>query len=160
MTGPCVPDDEGRPDEGHTDERSLDEGSLDEGSLTVELVLMTPVVLFLALMVLAFGRVGEARQQVVEAARAGAESAAVLPTPAAARAGAAEAAVVGVFARGETCTGAQVTTDVSHFYPGGYVSVTVACQVGLADLAVPGLPGTTTVRATSTAPIDPYRSVQ
>ena len=53
----------------------------------------------------------------------------------------------------------RVLTDVSHFYPGGYVTVTVVCQVPLADLAVPGLPGSTTVRASSTAPIDPYRSV-
>ena len=131
-----------------------------DGSLTVELVALTPVLLGLALLLLAFGRVTEARQQVVEAARAGAESAAVLPTPAAAQTGAAEAAVVGVLGRGQTCVHAQVVTDLSHFQPGGYVSVTVTCQVGLADLSVPGVPGSMTVKATSTAPIDPYRSVQ
>jgi Flp pilus assembly protein TadG len=134
--------------------------SNDDGSLTVELVALTPVLLGLALIVLAFGRVTEARQQVVEAARAGAESAAVLPTPAAAQAGAAEAAVVGIDGRGQTCVHAQVVTDLSHFQPGGYVSVTVTCEVGLADLSIPGIPGSMTVRATSTAPIDPYRSVQ
>jgi Flp pilus assembly protein TadG len=124
------------------------------------LVVITPVLFVLALMLLACGRVTEARQQVVEAARAGAESAAVLPSPAAAQTGAAEAAVVGIFGRGQTCVHAQVVTDLSHFQPGGYVSVTVTCEVGLADLSIPGLPGSTTVRATSTAPIDPYRSVQ
>ena len=58
-----------------------------------------------------------------------------------------------------TCVHAQIDTDVSHFYPGGYVTVTVACQVSLADLSAPGLPGDTTVRASATVPIDPYRSV-
>ena len=45
----------------------------------MELVVLTPVLFLLALMILVFGRVSEARQQVVEAARAGAEAAAVLP---------------------------------------------------------------------------------
>ena len=59
-----------------------------------------------------------------------------------------------------TCAHVQVMTDVSHFFPGGFVTVTVVCQVDLSDLSVPGIPGSTIVRASSTAPIDPYRSVQ
>ncbi len=43
--------------------------------------------------------------------------------------------------------------------PGGYVTVTVACHVELSDIALPGMPGSTTVEASATAPIDPYRSV-
>ena len=42
----------------------------DAGSLTVELVVLTPVLLVLVVGSLVFGRVSEARQQVVEAARA------------------------------------------------------------------------------------------
>jgi Flp pilus assembly protein TadG len=132
----------------------------DEGSLVVELVVLTPIVFLFALTALIFGRVSEARQQVVEAARAGAEAAAVLPSAAQAQWGAAANAVIGIFDRTHTCAHAQVTTDTSHFAPGGYVRVTVVCQVTLSDISVPGLPGTTTERATATAPIDPYRSVQ
>lgn len=40
-----------------------------DGSLTVELVVITPVLFLLVLCVLAFGRISEARQEVVEAAR-------------------------------------------------------------------------------------------
>jgi hypothetical protein len=40
------------------------------------------------------------------------------------------------------------------------VTVTVICRVSVADLSVPGMPGSVVVRATSSAPIDPYRSVQ
>ena len=37
--------------------------------------------------------------------------------------------MVGIFDRIHTCAHAQISTDVSHFYPGGYVTVTVTCQV-------------------------------
>lgn len=127
--------------------------------MTVELVIVTPAVFLIALVVLAFGRDSESHQLVTEASRAGAEAAAIQPNAASAEAGAAENAVVGIFDRAHTCAQASVSTDTSHFYPGGYVRVTVACQVNLFDLSVPGLPSTTTVESSATAPIDPYRSV-
>jgi Flp pilus assembly protein TadG len=131
----------------------------DDGSLTVELVVLTPVLFLLALTVLIFGRVSESHQQVVNAATAGAEAASVLPDPTSAQAGAAIDAAVDVAGQRDTCLHSQVTTDVSHFVPGGFVTVTVQCQVGLADVSVPGVPGSVTVRASAVAPIDPYRSV-
>jgi hypothetical protein len=36
------------------------------------------------------------------------------------------------------------------------VSVMVTCVANLADIAAPGIPGSKTFSATSTAPIDPY----
>jgi len=132
----------------------------DTGSLTVELVALTPVLFFVALVVLVFGRVSEARQQVVESARAGAQFAAVLPDATQAQSGARSTVATATPGGGHLCPAPQVITDVSHFFPGGYVSVTVICHVALGDLSVPGLPGSVTIRATSTAPIDPYRSVQ
>jgi Flp pilus assembly protein TadG len=130
------------------------------GSLTVELVVITPVLFILAITILAFGRVSEARQQIVEASRASAESAALLPSASSAQQESVDAGVTGAIDSTHACAHVQVVTDVSHFYPGGYVTVTVVCQVDLSDLSVPGIPGATTIRATSTAPIDPYRSVQ
>jgi Flp pilus assembly protein TadG len=134
-------------------------GPDERGSLTVELVVLTPVLLMVALAVVTFGRVAEARQQVVEAARAGAQAAVVAPDPTSAQAESAVDAAIGTSDHARTCAEHQVVTDVSHFFPGGYVTVTVVCQVPLADVAVPGMPGSTTVQASSTAPIDPYRSV-
>ncbi len=87
----------------------------------------------------AFGRIAEARQQVVEAARAGAEVASVQPDAIRcpnARLGSTHPWDLSVTSG--LVGNAPVNTDVSHFYPGGYVSVTVSCQVPLADLAVPG----------------------
>ena len=131
----------------------------DWGSLTVELTMLTPVLVMVVLIVVALGRVGEARQQVIEAARAAAEAAAVEPDPGSAQTASGLDAAIGTAGHARTCPERRVLTDVSHFYPGGFVTVTVECHVPLADLTVPGLPGSTVVRASSTAPIDPYRSV-
>jgi Flp pilus assembly protein TadG len=131
----------------------------DQGSLTVELVVLTPVVVMFALATLAFGRVSQARQQVVEAARAGAQAAAIGSDAAEAQQAARTAAATGILASDHTCSNPQISTDVGHFVPGGYVVVEVTCHVQLSDLLVPGLPGTTTVQASSTARLDPYRSV-
>jgi Flp pilus assembly protein TadG len=123
------------------------------------MVVITPVLFVLVLILVVFGQVSEAHQQVVEAARAGAEAAAVLPTQESAQSGGPETAAIGVFGQTHTCDDVRITTDVSNFKPGGTVSVTVVCQVDLSDLSIPGVPGTTTVQATAVAPIDPYRSV-
>ena len=131
----------------------------DSGGLTVELVVITPVLVIMAVAMVAFGRVSEARQQVVEASRAGAQAAAVLPSASSAESGSAVEAAIGLSGHPRSCGNPQIVTDVSHFFPGGYVTVTVLCQVALSDVSVPGIPGSTTVRASSTAPIDPYRSV-
>jgi quinol-cytochrome oxidoreductase complex cytochrome b subunit len=125
----------------------------------VELVVLTPVLFVVLLTTLFFGRVVEARQQVVEAARAGAESAAVLPTVGTAQWVGSIDSVVELIGRSHTCAHATVTMDTSHFVPGGYVTAHVSCLVLLADVGFPGLPGSTTVSASATAPLDPYRSV-
>jgi len=132
----------------------------DSGSLVVELVVLTPVVFIIALCVLVFGRVSEARQLVTESARAGAQAASVMPNAESAQAAAVDSAVVGTSGQTHTCVHAQVVTDVSHYYPGGYVRVTVTCEVALSDLSVPGFPGSTSISESSTAPVDPYRPVQ
>ena len=131
----------------------------DSGSLIVELVVLAPVVFIVAMGSLVFGRVSEARQQVVEAARAGAEAAAILPTVGTAQWVGAINAVIDLIGRTHTCAHVDITTDTSHFVAGGTVTVHVTCQVLLSDLSFPGIPGTTVVQASATAPLDPYRAV-
>jgi hypothetical protein len=131
----------------------------ESGSLTVELVVLTPVLFVVVLVSLVFGRVTEARQQVVEAARAGAEAAAVLPTVGTAQWVGSINAVINLLGRSHTCAHPAIEVDTSHFVPGGYVTARVSCLVLLSDIGIPGLPGSTTVSASATAPLDPYRSV-
>jgi Flp pilus assembly protein TadG len=122
-------------------------------------VVLTPVIVVFALATMAFGRFTQAHQQVVEAAQAGAQAAAVGSNAAAAQRDAQTAASTEILGSAHTCANPQVSANVSHFTPGGYVVVQVTCHVQLSDLLVPGLPGSTTVQASSTAPLDPYRSI-
>jgi len=132
----------------------------ENGSLTVELVVLTPVVVMFVLVTVAFGRFELAREQVVGAARAGAEAAAVVPSAADAQSAAFAAAAPVVANQAHTCTQLNVVTDTEHFVPGGYVGVAVSCQIDFSDLLIPGFPGHVVVHADVNAPIDPYRSVQ
>jgi hypothetical protein len=50
--------------------------------------------------------------------------------------------------------------DPSGFRPGGEIVVDVSCQESLADLAIPGLPGTRTVGVRSVEVIDTYRGTE
>jgi Flp pilus assembly protein TadG len=140
------------------DRRSL--GRPQRGSLTVELVILTPIIVMFALFALALGRFELAREQVVGAARAGAEAAAVVPDASEAQPAALSAAAPVVANQAHSCTQLNVTADTADFVPGGSVRVVVSCQIDFSDLFVPGLPGHTTVQEAVSAPIDPFRSVQ
>jgi Flp pilus assembly protein TadG len=131
----------------------------ERGTLAVELVVLAPVIVVFGLLALGLGRYELARQQVVGAAQAGAQAAAVASNPASAQALARVAALADISSTTRSCPHPSVTTDVSDFSAGGDVRVTVTCQVHFSDLAVPGLPGTTTLHRSSVAPIDPYRVV-
>lgn len=131
----------------------------ERGSLTVELVVLTPVLFVVVLASLVFGRVSQARQQVVEAARAGAQAVAVLPGVDTAQWVGWVNSSVNLLDRSHTCARATISVDTSHFAPGGYVTTHVTCLVLLSDIGFPGLPGSTTVSASATAPLDPYRAV-
>jgi Flp pilus assembly protein TadG len=130
------------------------------GSFTVELVILTPVVVLFALLAIGLGRFELAREQVVAAAQAAAQAASVAPSAGQAQSNALASASPAVADQQHSCTGLTVETDTGEFFPGGSVQVTVSCRVNYSDLLIPGMPGSTAVRATVTAPIDPFRSVQ
>jgi Flp pilus assembly protein TadG len=130
------------------------------GSASVELVLITPVLVLLLLFVVAGGRVSSAQGEVEAAARDAARAAANARSPLAARqagAGAARAALdVGTL----TCRQLDVSIDVAAFRAGGTVRATVRCTAELSDLTGLGVPGARSVHATFTAPVDTYRGVR
>jgi Flp pilus assembly protein TadG len=135
----------------------------ERGSLTVELVLLAPVLVLFALLATGLGRYQGARQEVVDAANAGAEAASLVPAPVQADAVARSTAEAALKAQAHMCPNPVVTTDTSQFVGvtgrGGWVRVSVDCRVGLADLLVAGFPGSMDVTVTQTAPVDPYRVV-
>jgi Flp pilus assembly protein TadG len=133
---------------------------LGAGSLTAELVVIAPVIAFLGLVSLGFGRYEIARQQAIDAARAGAEAASIALTTDEARTSAEAAARPALAGHSSTCPEPDIETSTPALTPGSVVRVTVTCNVPLAELAVPGLPGAVAVSVTESAPIDGYRSVQ
>jgi Flp pilus assembly protein TadG len=132
----------------------------DSGNAALELVILAPVLLFLLGLVIAAGRVSTAQGAVDAAARDAARQASIARDYASAEAAAVASA--GAVIRGENlgCTPA-VRPDLQGFStpPGqpASVTVTVSCAVPLSGLLVPGLPGSKTLTATFSSPIDPYR---
>jgi Flp pilus assembly protein TadG len=129
------------------------------GSASAELVICTPVLLLLAVVALALGRLVLEQSQVVDVARAAAEAASVWPTPAAADQAATSVASSELAHDGLACGSPVVSVDTSHLQPGGAVGVEITCVVTLASAGVPGLPGSVTLHASATAPIELYREV-
>jgi len=139
--------------------RAHEEARKDEGQAIAELVIVAPVLLLVVVLLISLGRIDSAQGDVESAARAGVQAAVLQDSPNDARAQAVAAVASTLGTAGLTCPSPQVITNTSDFVPGGSVSVTVTCVTSLADVSVPGVPGTKTLSATSVAPIDPYRAV-
>jgi Flp pilus assembly protein TadG len=122
-------------------------------------VLLTPLLVAVLLLVVLCGRLVTAKMDLQAAASAAARSASIARSDAAARAEADRTARETLAARGVTCQQVTVTVATGGLRPGGAVTVTVACTVPLADLALLAVPGSRTVQATATSPVDVWRGV-
>jgi Flp pilus assembly protein TadG len=131
----------------------------EEGQALAELVIVAPVLLLVILLMVSIGRIESAQGDVESAARAGVQAAVVQADPNDAQVQATSAVQSTLAGAGLTCPQPQITTDTSDFVAGGWVSVTVTCVTSLADVSVPGVPGSKTLSATSIADIDPYRVI-
>lgn len=133
----------------------------ERGSMTLELAVLAPALLLLVGLLIVGGRVAIATGSVDAAARDAARTASIARTPDQARAQATSTATGILAAQGLRCATTTVEVGTSGFaVPVGQpaqVSATVTCRVDLADLALPGLPGSRTVTAAATSPIDTYR---
>jgi Flp pilus assembly protein TadG len=132
----------------------------DAGNAALELVILAPVILFLLGLVIAAGRTSVAQGSVAAAARDAARQASISLTPAAAETAALSSAQAALGQDGLNCN-PVVRVNVSGFgVPVGEpasVQATVICRVSLSNLLVPGMPGSRTLRATFTSPLDPFR---
>lgn len=131
------------------------------GNAPLELVILAPVIVALIGLVIAAGRATIAQGTVDAAARDAARQASIARSPQAAQA-AATGSANAVLAGGDlNCSSEFVHVDTSQFaWPLGQPASVVAivrCTVSLSGLLVPGLPGSRTLWATFTSPLDPYR---
>jgi Flp pilus assembly protein TadG len=134
----------------------------DKGNAALELVILAPILLALLSLVIAAGRTTVAQGSVDAAARDAARQASIALTPSDARTAGLVSARAALRQDGLDCSPA-VVIDTSQFtsVPVGLpaaVTAVVSCAVPLANLALPGLPGTARLSASFTSPLDIYRS--
>ena len=130
----------------------------ERGLATIELVLMTPILFLVLSFLVVAGRLATVRGDVAAATRDAARAASRAATYEQALTDARATAEASLGGRDVTCQNLTVTLgDAATFRAGGSVAATVSCDVSLADVAIPGLPGTRTIADTSTEVIDLYR---
>ena len=133
----------------------------DRGAASTELVLITPVLIVLLFLVVAAGRLTDAKSDVVSAASDAARAASLEGSADAARAAAEDIAEQTLAGEGVECDGGadvQVMFD-PEFGRGATVHAIVTCDVSTGDLALLNLPGVITVTQHSYESIDTHRSL-
>jgi Flp pilus assembly protein TadG len=139
-------------------QRSAEAG--DAGNAALELVILAPVLLILIGLIIAAGRTSVAQGSLYAAARDAARQASITRSPAAALQAAQLSAQAALSQDGLDCTPLVTVATGGFSAPLGQpaaVSATVTCRVPLADLLVPGMPGSKFLSASFTSPLDPYR---
>jgi len=127
------------------------------GSASVELVMLTIPIMVMVAFAVFVGRYSSANQDVHSAARDAARAAAVRQFPGQAVADGDAAARTTLINQSVTCRQLLVDVDASQLHPGGVVTATIECVLHMSDLAGFGMPGTTTVEASSSAVVDNFR---
>ena len=145
------------------DRRTRGPGRGDDGNAALELLILAPVILFLIGLVIAYGRTSVAQGAVDAAARDAARQASLATSPAAEQLAATSSARAALLSDGLQCQPTVRLANLGQAFgtPLGQpaqVSATVSCTVSLANLLVPGIPGSRRLRASFTSPLDPYRS--
>ncbi len=133
----------------------------ERGSAAVEAVIgAAALTLFVSLTILG-GRVAVAHQAVQASAADAARAASIARTAATAATDARSAAAATQANQQLRCATHEVAVDTSGFgVPVGSpasVTATVTCQVVVADLFLPGVPGTIQVQASMISPLDTHR---
>jgi Tfp pilus assembly protein FimT len=135
----------------------------DRGVVTTELVIVMPVLICFLFLVIAAGRLTDAKSDVVGAASDAARVASLQQSAGAARAQAQAAATDTVSGENLNCQdGPQVDTEFlpsGEFERGATVHVEVTCTVNTRDLTFIGLPLSVTLFEEAWEPIDAHRSL-
>jgi len=137
----------------------------DRGSATLELAILTPVMILLIGFAAVAGRVAIGNASVTTVAGNAARQASLARDARSASIAATASARADLAAQGLKCSGGgTVSADVSGFtaasrgIPGQTVTVRVDCLVTFSDLAIPGMPGSRALTDQGVSPIDSNRS--
>lgn len=130
---------------------------VERGSIAVEVAVIAPAFVVLMLLVVFAGRVAEAEGNVQRAASEAARAASLRQHPSDATDDAQATAEQNLSAAGIPCSTLTTTVDTADFRAGGTVTVTVACEASMADIALLGVPGSRTFTARVVEVIDRHR---
>jgi hypothetical protein len=130
----------------------------DHGSASVELVLMTPVLILLLFLVVAAGRLAVSRNEVDGAARDAAREASTWRSAAAASSHGVAQGLSDLQSGRSSCSNPEVAIDTSQLRPGGEVVADVFCTVRLSDISGLHMGLSRTLHAKAVAVVDTFRS--
>lgn len=136
-------------------------GHDERGSAAIEAAVGLPTFVFLIGLIILGGRVAITHQSVESAAADAARSASIARSSEVAEADAIKAAKTSLANQGLQCLSVDVAVDTSAFSKPtgqtGQIVVRVSCRLELADLSIPGAPGTREIYAIMTSPLDTWR---
>ena len=136
--------------------RAIEAVGSERGTMSIEMVVLVPVLLLITMVAVAGGRIVSAQGMVEAASRDAARAASMERSV-----GAASTAANRSLSQADTANAScSAGVDVGGFRRGGAVTVSVSCRVKLSDLGLVFLPGTTVVKAESSAPVDQWRGTR
>ena len=136
--------------------RAIEAAGSERGTMSIEMVVLVPVLLLITMVAVAGGRIVSAQGMVEAASRDAARAASMERSV-----GAASTAASRSLSQADTANAScSAGVDVGGFRRGGAVTVSVSCRVKLSDLGLVFLPGTTVVKAESSAPVDQWRGTR
>ena len=135
--------------------------SKERGSTTLEAAIVVPVTLLIILIIVMAGRIAMANQAINAVACDTARAASLARDVSSAHRIANATATTSLESNGLHCTSQDVRLDTSGLHAEAgtrrTVGATVTCTVELRDITFPGMPSSTTLTATVSSPVDPYR---
>jgi len=132
----------------------------ERGSLAVEMAIIAPGLLLIFGLIFAYGRAAGVNGTLEAGTRDGARSATMARSYDEAVQRATQAVSDAISGTPQACQATLEVTVSQDFTPGEPITVTATCTYGLADIGLPGAPGSIRPTSSFTSMLDPYRGVQ
>ncbi|GAB3677529.1 hypothetical protein GCM10027597_18420 [Saccharopolyspora tripterygii] len=129
----------------------------ERGSVATELTLLVPFLIVLLLFVVFCGRLADSRLRVNDAANQAVRAVTLARSTSQAHSAAHATAQAALSQSGVRCQNLVVSARLAGLQPGSTVTVTLTCTIGLSDLAMLGVPGTTAATSTASSVVDQWR---
>lgn len=129
------------------------------GAIAIELVILFPMMLLLIALLAAYGRLGLVNGNFDSGVRDATRSATQARDAADAQLAAEQALRTALAQVSAPCLDSLEVDPIPVFEPGRAVTVTARCSYPMSDLAV-GMPGSVTLEAEFSSPLDPNRGVR